>query len=127
MYQVTVHEAKTRLSRLLREVVEGEDVVITRSGRPVARLVPVGRERPVFGVDEGRFVVPDDFDEGLLRAFEGRQLAPRQLIRVSLDWWMRRTRLRRSGTGEVSPRYPLLALTSDGTQPIRRGPARNAG
>ena len=76
MHPVTVHEAKTHLSRLLREVVEGEDVVITRSGRPVARLVPIERKRPVFGVDEGRFVVPDDFDEpldeGLLRAFEGR-------------------------------------------------------
>ncbi len=75
MHQVTVHEAKTHLSRLLREIVEGEEVVITRSGRPVARLVPIEEDRPVFGVDEGRFVVPDDFDdpldEGLLRAFEG--------------------------------------------------------
>ena len=76
MRQVSVHEAKTHLSRLLRQVVLGEDVVITRSGRPVARLVAVEDERPVFGVDEGRFVVPDDFDEPLdeelLRAFEGR-------------------------------------------------------
>ena len=75
MHQVTVHEAKTHLSRLLREIVEGEEVVITRSGRPVARLVPIEEDSPVFGVDEGRFVVPDDFDdpldEGLLRAFEG--------------------------------------------------------
>lgn len=75
MHQVTVHEAKTHLSRLLREIVDGGEVVITRSGRPVARLVPVENGRPVFGVDEGRFVVPDDFDEpldeGLLRAFEG--------------------------------------------------------
>ena len=75
MHQVTVHEAKTHLSRLLREIVDGEEVVITRSGRPVARLVPIEEDRPVFGVDEGRFVVPDDFDdpldEGLLRAFEG--------------------------------------------------------
>ena len=75
MHQVTVHEAKTHLSRLLREIVDGEEVVITRSGRPVARLVPIESDRPVFGVDEGRFVVPDDFDdpldEGLLRAFEG--------------------------------------------------------
>ena len=76
MRQVTVHQAKTHLSRLLREIVEGEDVVITRSGRPVARLVPIEESRPVFGVDEGRFVVPEDFDapmdEELLRVFEGR-------------------------------------------------------
>ena len=50
--------------------------MITRSGRPVARLVTVEEERPIFGIDKGRFVVPDDFDapldEDLLRAFEGR-------------------------------------------------------
>ena len=64
MRQVSVHEAKTHLSRLLRQVVLGEDVVITRSGQPVARLVAVEDGRPIFGVDEGRFVVPDDFDTG---------------------------------------------------------------
>ena len=77
MHQVSVQEAKTHLSRLLRRAVAGEDVVITRSGRPVVRLVPVEEDRPVFGIDEGRFVVPDDFDdpldEELLRAFEGRE------------------------------------------------------
>ena len=74
MHQVTVHEAKMHLSRLLREIVEGEEVVITRSGRPVARLVPIEGGWPIFGVDEGRFVVVDDFDEpldeDLVRAFE---------------------------------------------------------
>ena len=73
---VSLHEAKTHLSRLLRQIDAGEDVIITRSGQPVARLVPIEDARPVFGVDEGRFVVPDDFDEPLdeelLRAFEGR-------------------------------------------------------
>ncbi len=73
---VSVHEAKTHLSRLLQQIAAGEDVIITRSGQPVARLVPIEETLPVFGVDEGRFVVPDDFDdpldEELLRAFEGR-------------------------------------------------------
>ena len=73
---VSVHEAKTHLSRFLQQVAAGEDVIITRSGQPVARLVPIEETRPVFGVDEGRFVVPDDFDDPLddelLRAFEGR-------------------------------------------------------
>ena len=76
MRQVSVHEAKTHLSRLLRQVGLGEEVVITRSSQPVARLVAMGDGRPVFGIDEGRYVVPDDFDEPLdeesLRAFEGR-------------------------------------------------------
>ena len=77
MHQVSVHEAKTHLSRLLRKATAGEEVVITRSGRPVARLVPIERSRPLFGVDEGRFIVPEDFDEpldeDLLRAFERRE------------------------------------------------------
>ena len=74
MLQVSVHEAKTHLSRLLRRAISGEEVVITRSGQPVARLVPMAGGKPVFGVDQGRFVVPDDFndplDEELLRTFE---------------------------------------------------------
>lgn len=79
MMIVSVHEAKTHLSRLRREIAAGEDVIITRAGRPVARLVPIEETRPVFGVDEGRFAVPDDFDdpldEELLRGFEGRRPA----------------------------------------------------
>ena len=76
MRHVSVHEAKTHLSRLLRLVVVGEEVVISRSGQPVARLVAVEYTRPIFGIDEGRFIVPEDFDESLdedlLRAIEGR-------------------------------------------------------
>lgn len=72
---VGVREAKSHLSRLLREVSAGEEIIITRSGHPVARLVAIEDARPVFGVDEGRFVVPDDFDqpldEELLRRFAG--------------------------------------------------------
>lgn len=74
--EVNVHEAKTHLSRLLRRVLSGEEIVIARSGVPVARLVPIEpRERRVFGLDRGRFTVPDDFDaplpENVLRDFEG--------------------------------------------------------
>ena len=76
MKQVSVREAKLNLSRLLQEVAAGQDVVITRSGRPVAKLVTVEEGRPIFGIDQGQFVVPEDFDtplnEDLLRAFEGR-------------------------------------------------------
>ncbi len=61
---VGVHEAKTRLSELLRLVDGGQEVEIARGGQPVARLVPVTdvsfRE---LGLDTGAFVVPDDFDE----------------------------------------------------------------
>jgi prevent-host-death family protein len=75
MIEVGVHEAKTTLSRLLRLVATGEEVVITRDGRAVARLVPVREDGPRrLGEDRGRYVVPDDFDDDLpddvLRTFE---------------------------------------------------------
>ncbi len=75
MTQVGIHEAKTHLSRLLRRVAAGEEVVIARAGRPIARLVPVRETRPrELGRDRGVFSVPDDFDEPLpdeiLRSFE---------------------------------------------------------
>jgi prevent-host-death family protein len=75
MTQVSVHEAKTHLSRLLRRVAAGEEVVIARAGKPVAKLVPLTRSAGrQFGVDEGRFEVPEDFDaplpEELLHSFE---------------------------------------------------------
>ena len=45
METVNVHEAKTHLSRLLQRIEAGEEIVIARAGRPVARLVPYGAPR----------------------------------------------------------------------------------
>lgn len=71
---VNVHEAKTHLSRLLARVERGEEIVIARSGRPVARLVRYDEPRRTLGRDAGLFEVPDDFDAPLpadvLRTFE---------------------------------------------------------
>lgn len=75
---VNVHEAKTHLSRLLEDVAAGEEVVIARAGKPVARLVPVGAiPRPKrLGLLRGRIKVPTDFNAPLspeeLADFEGR-------------------------------------------------------
>ena len=64
--RVGVHEAKTQLSRLLRLVDAGQEIEILRNGAPVARLVPAGSEGPRrFGIDRGRFGVPEDFDAPL--------------------------------------------------------------
>ena len=73
--EVNIHEAKTHFSKLLRRVAAGEEIVISRAGQPVAKIVPiVGRKRHRFGVDRGVFQVPDDFDRPLpndvLDAFE---------------------------------------------------------
>ncbi len=66
MSTVGIHEAKTHLSRLLRRVAAGEEIVIARAGKPVARLVPVRqRGRILLGRDEGLYEVPDDFDAPL--------------------------------------------------------------
>jgi prevent-host-death family protein len=66
MTSVGVHEAKTNLSDLLRRAEAGEDVVICRGTQPVARLVPVrALAGQRLGLDEGLFIVPDDFDAPL--------------------------------------------------------------
>lgn len=66
MRTVNVHEAKTHLSRLLRQVAAGEEIVIARAGRPVARLVPITQVRPrQLGTDRGVVRVPPDFDASL--------------------------------------------------------------
>lgn len=64
---VGVHEAKTHLSRLLGDVADGHEVIITRRGTEVARLVPPPHAASsiVLGKDAGRFEVPDDFDAPL--------------------------------------------------------------
>ena len=72
---VNVHEAKTHLSRLLERVIGGEEVVIARSGKPIARLVPIVKEPRTPGRLKGKIRVGRDFDdplpERLLRAFAG--------------------------------------------------------
>lgn len=77
MSEVNVHEAKTQLSRLLRRVQAGEEIVIARAGKPIARLCPLApapRSRE-FGQDKGLFEVPRDFDEEdpeILALFHGK-------------------------------------------------------
>ncbi len=61
MTTVNVHEAKTRLSELLARVERGEEVVIARSGRPVARLEPV--EPPAKQLNFMDISLPEDFFE----------------------------------------------------------------
>jgi len=73
--QVGVHEAKTRLSELLRIVDAGGTVEILRNGRLAARLVPPRASATrVFGADRGQFEVPADFDaplsDDVLEAFD---------------------------------------------------------
>jgi prevent-host-death family protein len=72
-----VHEAKTHLSRLLERVAEGEEIIIAKSGRPVAKLVRVAVEPRRPGRLKGRIRVGPDFDDPLpeevLAAFSGEK------------------------------------------------------
>ena len=66
MVRVGMHEAKSQLSRLVELAESGEEVIIQRSGRPVARLVALQHRRPVaeaFGALRGEIELADDFDE----------------------------------------------------------------
>jgi prevent-host-death family protein len=69
MVEVNVHEAKTHLSRLLARVAGGEEVLISRAGKPVARLVPAAKRssRRTPGRDRGKGWIADDFDAPLPR------------------------------------------------------------
>ncbi|HEY4007906.1 MAG TPA: type II toxin-antitoxin system Phd/YefM family antitoxin [Pseudonocardia sp.] len=62
--QVNVYEAKSQLSKLLEQVENGDEIIIARNGKPVARLVPVQRRTSprVPGAWKGKGWIADDFD-----------------------------------------------------------------
>ncbi|MBS1137300.1 MAG: prevent-host-death family protein [Proteobacteria bacterium] len=78
METVNIYEAKTHLSKLVDKAASGEDVIIGRSGKPVARLTALapGRHPIRFGLLKGKVKVADDFDaplpDAVVAAFEGR-------------------------------------------------------
>ena len=77
MRTVNIHSAKTHFSRLIEEVVAGDEIVIAKAGKPVARLSPLATptKRRLGGL-AGVAVVPSDFDaplpEAVIDVFEGR-------------------------------------------------------
>jgi prevent-host-death family protein len=73
--RINVHDAKTHLSRLLERVETGEEIILARAGRPVARLVPFKprREPRVPGAWRGRVHLAADFDatpDEVIESFE---------------------------------------------------------
>ena len=62
-----MHDAKTHLSRLAERAAGGEEILIARNGRPVARLVPLEDSRPPrrLGLWKGKVQISEDFDEPL--------------------------------------------------------------
>lgn len=78
MLKITVDDIQRDPLKYLRQVEEGETLVIFKSDKPIAELKPVtsGKQLRPFGLCAGEFIVPDDFDaplpEDLLNAFEGK-------------------------------------------------------
>jgi len=78
MAVVNIHQAKTHLSRLVDQAVDGEEIIIAKAGKPLVRLSPVAQHRPPRrpGSMRGRIRVAADFDDplppDLLAQFEGR-------------------------------------------------------
>jgi prevent-host-death family protein len=76
MRTLNIHAAKTQLSRLVEDAAAGEEIIIAKAGRPVARLCPLTAAKPkrVLGRLNGKLHIPDDFDAPLpdevLDAFE---------------------------------------------------------
>lgn len=78
MRVVNIHAAKTQLSRLVEEAGRGEDIVIAKAGKPIARLGPLAsRATPRrFGILRGKVRIPADFDaplpDAVIDSFEGK-------------------------------------------------------
>lgn len=70
---VNIHEAKTQFSKLVSRVMCGEEILIAKAGRPVARLIAyeeTSPDRRTPGFDRGRVVIKPDFDAPITE-FEG--------------------------------------------------------
>ena len=78
MSSVNIHEAKTHFSKLVDAAISGEEIIIAKAGKPVARLVPLDAAEPAgirFGLLKGEIEIAEDFDaplpDDLQHAFEG--------------------------------------------------------
>ena len=72
-----IHEAKTHLSRLVERAANGEEIIIAKAGKPMARLVPLNPRRGPrkLGQWKGKVWMADDFDDlpqEIQDAFEGK-------------------------------------------------------
>jgi prevent-host-death family protein len=72
---VDLYEAKTQLSKLVDQAAGGQDVVIARNGKPVARLTTISEKKPIrYGILKGKVTIAEDFDaplpEAVIEEFE---------------------------------------------------------
>lgn len=75
-HQINIHEAKTQMSKLVDRAQSGEEFIIAKAGKPVARIVPLEKIKRKLGILDGKIQIPDNFNAPLpdevLAQFEGR-------------------------------------------------------
>lgn len=78
MQIVNIHDAKTHFSKLVDRVINGEEIIIAKAGKPAAKLVHISNIKPIrcFGVLKGKISIADDFDaplpDDIINDFEGK-------------------------------------------------------
>jgi len=76
LLKVNIHEAKTQFSKLLKRVGNGEEIIISKAGKPIARLTPMNDAlvKRIPGSAKGEVLVAEDFDaplpESIMTSFE---------------------------------------------------------
>ncbi|MGD8405686.1 MAG: type II toxin-antitoxin system Phd/YefM family antitoxin [Anaerolineales bacterium] len=67
MSTYNIHEAKTHFSKLLKRVLKGEEIVIAKAGKPIARILPIVNDVPrrIPGNDAGKIIIAPNFDDPL--------------------------------------------------------------
>ena len=114
MAQFGMHEAKTKLSQLVERAEAGEEIVIARNGKPVARLVPVARPNS-FAVDPRDLARPGPHGRRLRRVARRHRRRVRRSLRLLLDthaalWWLSDDE--RLGEDGGAPARPMTRTSS---------------
>ena len=88
MKQVTIHEAKTHLSRLIQQALDGEEIVIAKRNKPVVKLQPIksGTLQRRMGWMKGKIWMTPDFDEPLEDFAEYMTTAQEEAAGIKNAW-----------------------------------------
>ena len=88
MKQVTIHEAKTHLSRLIQQALDGEEIVIAKRTKPVVKLHPIKSGKPErrMGWMKGKIWMAPDFDEPLADFAEYMTTAHQEAAGIKDAW-----------------------------------------
>jgi prevent-host-death family protein len=76
MRTINIHQAKTQFSKLVDDAMHGDEIIVAKAGKPVAKLIAFTKTKPrQFGVLKGKIKIANDFDaplpEDILADFEG--------------------------------------------------------